>query len=540
MAERLTYRSGNYFVVGIPTKKAQEAGLTLATRYSTLEEQVYVTDEPMAALPFWNIADRGARDQLEPWHVQYQRSFATEPWQSSDIPAPDGFTYAPYQLAGIDYALDREHVLFGDDPGLGKTVEALGVANAIGASQILILCPAAVRIQWGKMARAWLVDYTLRIHVALKSSHGVNPAANVVILSYDLARTAWAQEVLTARRWDMLILDEAHYLKNHSASRTTAVLGRWDHQGRSIADAADKIVALTGTPMPNRPKEIYALARCLDWGSLNFVSEDEFSDRYNVEAVIQGVRKDGTAFIRKEERVGRLPELQAMLRVGFMVRRAKRAVLQDLPPKRYELTYVEETGAIREALEAEKLLQFDPDEMEKVPIEIQGQIATVRKQMGIAKVPSIAAHVNLTLEGGVEKVVVFAYHREVIRMLVDELAKFKPAVITGSTSMVGREQAKTQFMKDRKCRVFLGQIDAAGTGIDGLQDVCSWAIVAEPSWVPGVIEQAGDRLDRMGQTRGTIIQLLVAEGSLDERILAKVVKKQQTTDVALDRRPQVQ
>jgi SWI/SNF-related matrix-associated actin-dependent regulator 1 of chromatin subfamily A len=532
----MVYRDGRYFVAGIPTTKAMDAGLTLATRYSTLEEQVYVTEEPMAALPFWSIAKRCARDRLEALHTQYQRSFSTEPWQASDIPVPDGLTYAPYQLAGIDYALDREHALFGDDPGLGKTVEALGVANAIGANRILIICPAAVRIQWGKMARTWLVDYTLRIHVALKSSHGVNPAANVVILSYDLARTAWAQEVLTARRWDLLILDEAHYLKNHTASRTTAILGRWDHQGKAITDAADKILALTGTPMPNRPREIYAVGRCLDWSSLNFISEDEFFLRYNAEAIIEGKRKDGTPYIRKEERVGRLPELQAMLRVGFMVRRAKRSVLVDLPPKRYELTYVEETGAIREALEAEKLLQFDPDEMDKIPIEIQGAIATVRKQMGIAKVPSIVGHINVTLEGGVDKVVVFAYHREVIRLLQEELRKYKPVVVTGSTSMVGRETAKLIFVRDPKCRVFLGQIDAAGTGIDGLQDVCSWAIVAEPSWVPGVIEQAGDRLDRMGQTRGTVIQLLVAEGSLDERILAKVVKKQQTTDVALDRR----
>lgn len=373
----------------------------------------------------------------------------------------------------------------------------------------------------------------MQTYPVLKSGDGVHPYAHYVIVSYDIARDSlWA--TLREYEWDMLVIDEAHYLKTVDSGRTRAIFGGGEGKFKDggIADKAAQVVALTGTPLPNRPRECYTLARALDWGSIDWMSYPTFKDRFN-----PGGRDPDSG--RVWEYTGRLPELNARLRCNFMVRRAKLDVLKDLPPKRYELAYVETTGAISLAMQAERMLDIDPDTLlASGPKTIDGAISTVRRLMGEAMAPQAATHCDMLLDGGVEKLVVFAWHRNVMDTIEAALAQWGVVRIDGSTSPRGRHEIIERFRHEAKTRVFLGQMQAAGTGIDGLQDVASHAVFAEASWVPGENEQCVDRLHRIGQSGHVLAQFLVASGSLSERILGRAIEKAQITHKALDAAPE--
>jgi len=485
-------------------------------------------DNPYAVLPLFDAADPATAGRLVELFLEYSSSFATE--SARQFPAPEGLEYSPYQRAAIEYALPRQHVLFGDEPGLGKTVEGLGLVNAAGADKVLVLCPAAVRLQWAKETHKWCPQFRF-VHTILKSKDGFAPTAEVTICSYDLARTPIFHKLFSGVKWDIVILDEAHYLKNHEAKRTSAILGDYAGNTTAIIGQANRVVAMTGTPLPNRPRECYTLARALDHSSISSMSWDAFLRRFNPAAEMpNGYRLELT---------GHLLELQARLRSHFMVRRAKSAVLKDLPEKQYEITLVEPTGEIRKVLKAEKLLDLDPDDPATFldsEGKIDGAVSTVRREMGIAMIPRIVEHTKYVIESGVEKVFLVLYHTEVINTVAEKLKSFKPVVIQGGVNHGAREIRKQTFISDPECRVFIGQITASGIGIDGLQQVCDRVVLGEPDWVHGNNEQAIDRLHRRGQKGSVLAQFLVAPDSLGEKIVGNAIRKGRGVNKALDAR----
>lgn len=539
---KLTYnrRDDSFVLTTADDASAREAGLTKSTRATAPNgESVYYTADyskkpvynPYAVLHYYGHADEKAKEKLRPFMADYERSWFTD--EDIDIPAPAGFGYLPYQRAGISYAQDKNDVLIGDEPGLGKTIQAIGYANLVEAERVLVVCPASIRLNWEREIRNWSTIPHVHPYPLLKSKQGVHPSANYVITSYDLARTDGVFEAMRKDRWDLMILDEAHYLKSTDAQRTQSIFGAGPNSHSRyaeewLAERCDRVMGLTGTPLPNRPRECYTLARALCWESIDYMSFDQFCYRFN-----PIVRNEWTS----EEHKGRLPELQSRLRSNFMIRRLKKDVLKDLPDKRYEFTYIEENGAIREVLAKERMLDFDIDDLKNPFAEIWGQISTLRREMGEAKVPRIVEHLRYLLDVvELEKVVVFAHHRSVMDALMEKLAKYKPVIIRGGVSAVNKAKAVQDFIEKRDVRIFFGQLDAAGVGIDGLQSVASHVVFAEPAWTPGANEQAVDRCHRIGQHDNVVAQFLINEGSLDERVLGAVLDKTHTVHTALDRR----
>lgn len=538
----LTHRDGTYLFgssdrVDEARRMAQEAGLTMSRPASHKRGYpVYFTREPHAVLHLWEFADANTKDVLSGLKSAWQASgYAGLPDDvPMEAPAPFGRVPLPYQVAGVHYARDRRHVLFGDEPGLGKTIEAILLANLRGCKRVLVICPASIRLNWQREVRNWSTLDKVTTYPVLKAGDGIHPTANYVFVSYEIARDSlWA--TLMSYRWDMLVLDEAHYLKTIDSGRTRSIFGGGEGKFAKggISSRCEQIVALTGTPLPNRPRECYTLARALAWDSIDWMSYEAFKNRFN-----PGGRDDRTGAVW--EYTGRLPELNARLRCNFMVRRSKADVLKDLPPKRYELAYVDTTGAIAVALAAERMLDIDPDgRLLSGGGLIDGAISTARRLMGEAMAPQAAGHCAMLLDGGVEKLVVFAHHRGVMDTLEAKLAAYRLVRIDGSTSPRGRHEAIERFRHDPKARLFLGQLQAAGVGIDGLQDVASHAVFAEASWVPGENEQCVDRLHRIGQAGSVLAQFLVAAGSLSERILGRAIEKAQITHKVLDGAPEV-
>jgi SWI/SNF-related matrix-associated actin-dependent regulator of chromatin subfamily A-like protein 1 len=538
----------------------QKSGFDFSVSASTPASAVLFTKEPYAAVDFAGNATQAALAQLAPILEQIKASWNAE--STAHIKCPMDQELAGFQRADVEYALRRTHTLVGDQPGLGKTPVAICYANEIAARRVLVICPANIRLQWVTRIREWTtMRWPYVVYPILTARHGVHPHAHWTVVSYDLARTETIGRALAESTYDLLILDEIHYLKTPESGRTHGVFGDstgWCRQ--PIKNAAGKIVdwkplfpalagrtgailGLSGTPLPNRPREAYTVAKHLCFESIDYMSERRFKMRFNPSARLEGTRIDGTTYEYTREEVGRAGELQARLRANFMVRHLKRDVMPQLKLPAYDIVRVDKTKAVKDALEAESMLGIDPDVLAcEGSIKVDGHIAVVRRQMGVAIAPFAADYIDMLIDGGETKLVVFAWHIEVLDILMARLEKWKPLRIDGSTSSARRlhyvhpDGKSGLFQRDPSHQILLGNTLALGTGTDGLQHVANHVLLVEPDWVPGQNEQAIDRLDRGGQKRTVQADLFVAPGSLLEKILVVALRKRQNTHQALDAR----
>lgn len=514
----------------------QEHGFDFSIPASTATEAVLFTYEPYAAATFFKYGTPAAKANLENLHREIEASWAPESKAHIKVPADQELW--PFQKADIEYALRRTNTVVGDEPGLGKTPIAIAYANEIGAKRVLCIVPAALRLQWVKKIREWTtMSWPYYIHPIINGRHGVHPTAQWTVVSYELARSEGIGKALARGTYDLLILDEGHFLKTIDSKRTRAIFGGGsDPLFEPLASRAGSVLTLTGTPLPNRPREGYTLARAHCWDSIDFMSEDRFRERFN-----PSLRRDiideatGRRKIFIDERTGRHAELQNRMRGNFMTRHLKREVMTQLKMPVYDLIQLEETGAIRQALQAERLLDIDPENLEGADAAVLGDIATVRRMMGIAMAPPAADYLDTLLESGEEKLVVFAWHHEVMDILEKKLQKWGVLRWVAGANKAN-DHRKELFINDPTYHVALGNVLTLGTGTDGLQSVCNHALVVEADWVPGNNIQCFDRLDRGGQTRTVQGDIFVVPGSFAEKILASALRKLQTTHKALDRR----
>lgn len=516
----LDYNAANgAYVLRVPRAEADTIvlnhGLDFSETASTPEEAVLFTRDPYAACAFDMHATVKARGALGCKLERIAMSWAQD--TGAHIKVPGDKTLWPFQKAGVEYALASGNTLIGDQPGLGKTAQAIALANEMQARRVLVVCPANIRLQWAKAIREWsTLAGRFVIYPILKSADGVHPSAAWTTVSYDLCRSPSILAALAVGTYDLIVFDEAHMLKSAHAKRTEAVLEK-------LAPRAGKLLALTGTPLPNRPRECYTITRALDWSAIDWSSERAFQARYNPQARFG------------PEVTGRLPELQARLRANFMVRRLRRDVMKQLPPVMHEIVHLAETGEIRKALEAERMLDIDPETLAGANAQILGHISVVRRMMGVAMAPQVADYVDMMLDEGVPKIFVSAHHHEVLDILEKKLHIYGVLRVDGRTSPTQRQLKVDRFQSDPSQRIFLGQITAVGTGTDGLQRACSRVILAEVSWVPGENEQIVGRLDRGGQTEPILASMCAVPGSFAERVISTSLRKMQNIHTTLDK-----
>jgi SWI/SNF-related matrix-associated actin-dependent regulator 1 of chromatin subfamily A len=467
------------------------------------------------------------------------------------IPAPKGLEYLPFQRAGIAYALTRDKTLLADSMGLGKTIQSIGVINATHPQNVVVVCPATLRLNWKTELEKWLVHpYT--IHVVLDNSP-IPPEATIIIVNYDRL----SHPSLMERHWDILIVDECHKVKNPKALRTQKVLGvegKYDKASgkttitkKGLIHNATRALFLTGTPILNRPVELWPIAHALDpkvfsnfWG---------FAKRYcNATQTRYGWDFSGATH---------LDELQRELRVSCMIRRLKEEVLTELPPKRRQIIALPPNGASdvvekearlyqeaedqKESLQNKMLLaQLEGDDqgyqeavgmLTKASKEAFTEISKVRHEVALAKVPATVSFLEDLLENE-KKVVVWAHHHDVIQALQEALSEYHPVTLTGETKMEDRKPFVDRFQTDPETKVFIGSITAAGVGIT--LTAASTVVFVELDWVPANMTQAEDRCHRIGQSSHVVIQHLVLDGSIDQRLAETLVQKQTIADQALD------
>lgn len=505
-----------------------------------------------------SYADEAARAELDATLEAVEASRATELSGSEcDISVPAGEELLPFQQAGVASALrilaQGRGVILADEMGLGKTVQALAVANTVAAESVLIVCPASLRINWRNEADRWLVD-AHETFVVTSGKDEIPPAASVVIVNDDLAWRSTIREQLMARKWGLMIVDEAHRMKSPTAKRSRGILGWYDRRAKEdregLADRADRLILLTGTPLLNRPVELWNLIHAADpseWSSFF-----QFARRYcDAHQDRHGWRFDGSS---------NLGELQTRLRAGVMIRRLKADVLTELPPKRRQVLCLPTNGLSALVEEEFGAWRAHEQEVRDLTAEVEsaggdreryaeavsrltearnaafGELAVVRRKLGIAKAPKVVEHLCEQLESE-QKIVVFAHHRDVVAALVAGLteAGHRTVQITGATTMSDRDRAVRSFQEDPDVRVFVGNIQAAGVGLT--LTAASLVVFAESDWVPATITQAEDRIHRIGQRRSVLVQHIVLDGSLDARMARQLVAKQAVLDAAIDDAP---
>jgi SNF2 family DNA or RNA helicase len=515
---------------GDPREFMRYRGLDYSTPASTPSEAILYTKEPWGVADLIEHATPAAQAQLAAVSARITASRA--PHSDSHFKMPADQELWGFQKASLDYLLNGTgQGLIADEPGLGKTPQAIVYANEIGAKRVLVICPAAIRTQWARKIEEWSTMPAPRlIYPVFSAKNGVHPTAQWVILSYSLARNAGIVAAIAKQRFDLVIMDESHYMKDVDSQQTRAILGQADGHYHpkgfdpipAIVSRAAHVLCLSGTPIVNRPNEAYTTTRALAWDAIDYASFDKFRVRYNPQKEI--IMRGGKRI--KQERIGRVIELGNRMRGTFMARHAKREVMTQLKFPRYEVVQYEETKELRRLIEAESLLGIDVDAVETTTdYELLGHIATLRREIGVAMAPQAAEYIRTLLEGGVEKIVVFGWHIEVLDILQQKLMRYGVVRIDGSTSGKARQAGIDAFVTLPKMRVILGNIQSMGTGVDGLQRVCQRCVLVEPSWTPGDNQQAIDRLDRGGQLGRVQADFLVPPGSVIEKILVAALRK---------------
>lgn len=540
-----TYR---YFSPYEYKELARNAGM----RYAKHPRPHWYTQDAETAIRCFNNASQyeglfecapELRAQLES-HLE-QRNDALQASRALDaeieIPSPPGCEFLPFQKAGIAYAIERKNTLFGDEMGLGKSIEAIGVYNATGAKTMLVVCPASLKLNWQREIEKWAVRKPL---VAIAEKSFWPTGADVIIINYEaLGRKAMEGRNVLRREirdvtWDLLVVDEIHRCKSAKTQRSKF----------TFAIKAHRTLGLTGTPIPNKPIEAQPI--------LSFLCPDVKQFEYWPYAKRFAAMHKGP-FGWDVSGASNLPELQSAMRQHCMIRRLKSEVLKELPPKRRQVielpaeklkSLIEaEQGALArtEAMRADLRLRVelakasdDPAEYEQAVDELkQGartafeEMSRLRHETALAKLPLVVEHVTDMLEEQ-PKVIIFGWHKDVLNELH---SIFKDSVLVhGDVALLERQAAVDRFQNDPTCRVFIGGINAAGVGLT--LTAAPVVIFCELDWVPANITQAEDRAHRIGQEADSVlIQHLVLEGSLDAQMARTLVAKQEIADRALDR-----
>lgn len=417
----------------------------------------------------------------------------------------------PYQKEGRDWLAERKVALLADEPGLGKSAQAIAACDANDLQKILVICPASLRGNWAREFSKFQ-----RKTRSLDAVFGKLPAgADVTIVSYEYATR---DPGALAGAYEALILDESHYLKSPKAKRTQAIFGEDCDRIGGIAENCDRVYCLSGTPAPNDPSELWPTVRALTpesvekrqlgyWGFVNRYCKTR-DNGFGLQIV--GGRN--------------LPELKERL-AAFILRRKKEDVLPQLPTLRLEAMYMDcvssrELSALTKEFggQIEAALADGIEGLSK----IAPHVAQLRRLTGMLKVAGVVEAVGNEISNG-GKIVLFAYHRDVIDELFDAFEDHGAVTVRGGIDPQDKDAAVNAFQNDPTCKVFIGQLQAAGVGLT--LTAASEAIIVESSWVPAENEQACMRIHRIGQRNACRVRFATLADSIDEKINRAVMRK---------------
>lgn len=401
----------------------------------------------------------------------------------------------PYQIEGVRGIIGMgDRALLADEMGLGKTIQALTWLEHLDGSPTLVITTASTKYNWAAEAKKWTTRIT---HVISGRSNYELPPADLYVINYHIL-PEWVLS-LQKLRPVAIVLDEAHNIKNRAAQRTKAVM--------AIAKLTPKLLPMTGTPIMSHPIEIFNLLKLLD--RRRFSSQVAFGmefcnpdvDKWSGTIVYKGVSN---------------PEKLKAILANYVIRRLKSDVLRELPPKQRTQIVMEIDN--REAYT--KVLRAKLKDYSALGIKNKFQNLMALSSKG--KMSSVFSWIDSFIEQK-EKLFVGAHHLDIINQLQQRYKK-SCRIITGAIPTNKRAEICKQFDDDPKVLLLIGQLDAAGEGIN-LQKSCSNVAFVEYPWTPGRLGQFEDRVHRFGQTKGVNIWYLLAEDTMEQHVLNLLLEK---------------
>uniref|UniRef100_A0A8P4G4K2 SWI/SNF-related matrix-associated actin-dependent regulator of chromatin subfamily A-like protein 1 n=1 Tax=Dicentrarchus labrax TaxID=13489 RepID=A0A8P4G4K2_DICLA len=409
----------------------------------------------------------------------------------------------PFQKEGVNFAVSTQgRLLLADDMGLGKTVQAICIAAYYRNEwPLLVVAPSSVRFTWAEAFRRWLPSVSPdSINVVVKAKDNLRSGL-VNIISYDLLSRMDKQQ--PGNSFNVLIMDESHFLKNMKTARCKAAM--------PLLKAAKRVILLSGTPAMSRPAELYT--QILAVRPTLFPRFHEFGMRYcDAKQMTWGWDYSGSS---------NLGELKLLLEESLMLRRLKSDVLSQLPAKQRKVVTVTIDGIntrIKAALSAAAKQLATRNRNKK---EEKEALLVFYNHTAEAKLE----YITDMLEGGREKFLVFAHHKLVLDHITTELGKKNISYIRidGATPSAERQQLCDKFQYTTKTCVAVLSITAANMGLT--LHSADLVVFAELFWNPGVLIQAEDRVHRIGQTSNVNIHYLVAKGSADDHLWPMIQEK---------------
>ncbi len=434
----------------------------------------------------------------------------------------------PYQVDFVRFmSLRKGRAALGDDMGTGKTVQALAWLAYSGAFPALIVVNAPTKSQWAKAFRSWLgkvkeLDPMFK-RVGVLSGRKpfmMEPGVSYII-NWDIL-SDWAGHIAGGRFYPdgplakfgfkLLIGDEVQAIGNPSSKRSKAF--------RALANVIPGLIGMSGTPARSKPAQF--------WPLLNILSPSKFPNYFHYLNRYCAPKSNG--FGVKYDGASHVQELHGLL-VDVMVRRTKKDVMKDLPPKTVDVVTLEPDAKALAEYKLEEAEAFS-DDMSKT--ELRERIKNLLRSAYALKEKPAIDWVRNFLDDTENKLLIFAWHRDVVDLISAELRQYNPSKLYGGMSMGDRDAACTKFVDDPSCRVMVANIQAGGVGIDGFQKVCSHCVFMEFSYTPNDHRQAEDRLHRGGQGMPVNSYYLVAKDTVDMEAIEVLDQRAKMLDGVMD------
>ena len=458
-----------------------------------------------------------------------------EPLPVPTLNIPHNLLIEPYdyQKEGIAYALEKKRCILGDEQGLGKTIEAIGLLTATKAFPALVVCPASLKINWQRELRkfgginAVILDDRNRLtwHKCWQvHRRDGRPLAEVFIVNYESLRKFFVQRIKREGRFTLksvefderkdmfrtIIIDESHKCKNNSTQQAKFVQG--------IAQGKEYILELTGTPVVNNNIDLIQ--------QLNIMNRlEDFG----------GYTKFMARYCAGEHKASHLKELNYLLRKNCFVRRLKKDVLTQLPDKTrsYLVTDIDNRKEYKEAERdiIDYLKKYQDADDEKIQRTIRGAIMVkmgVLKQISArGKVKGAVDIIHNIIDGEQgQKLIVFCYLREVVDYLK---AEFRDAVVvTGAENAEQKQYAVDKFQEDEKTRLIILNYQSGGVGLT--LTAASNVLFVEFPFTYAACCQAEDRAHRNGQKNAVNCVYLLGRETIDEYMYAIIQTKKTISD----------
>ena len=434
----------------------------------------------------------------------------------------------PYQQEGIRYGLSAKRLIIGDEPGLGKTLQSIGIVDAAGAYPCLVICPSSLKINWKREFHKFTDRSALVLADAVRTTWpyllrmGMH---QVAVVNYESLRKYFVWDIKTTlaeksfrlkdvvfcphiKMFRSIIIDESHRVKDPSAQQTIFTKG--------LSVGKEWIILLSGTPVVNRPEDLIAQLSIM--GRLG-----EFGGRTRFMADYCTDPKDKNA-----EPAVPLSTLSSTLYANCMIRREKAKVLPQLPAKTRADLFVDVSNMNEYRLAADDLAEYlrqyarctDYEIRRKMRMKALVRFMTLRRLATLGKLAQAVDFIRTFLASG-KKLIIFCSLHEV----VDALCRAFPGAVTvtGRDSAAAKQAAVDAFQGNPATQLIICSIKAAGVGLT--LTASSTVAFVELPWTYADCLQCEDRAHRIGQKDNVTCYYLLGRGTIDHTIYSLIHRK---------------